>query len=397
MFEDLLEDINTVTRYEKGDRLSPINNAYFPAAISKANFHPIPTISEALVLSTKMCFIDGGSTELLRAPNFSLFFIRIYANIMLNKKTVDDKKIEFYCLAKTKIKEGKIFYDVNLLVDDMDKIQNNDKFNSIDDNKNSSNSKYLPAKEDLELFSFDKTIVVGENRAEISKLGEVARRFAELRLATVLIDEANYLKSEDIIILDGNLRATYTNETKYLNELYKKAKPKNIIITGLCKTSNLLTEKGNNIINVLNHLALENDEDDKSKANSQTYQNSKTWYYYPIFDIQEPKHKAEMMFVKLNASSEYIFRFEINKDQFNFSNIKDIEEVFTLLTKNSNDYSFPGYPYGLVKADQMARISNQEKDFLRSKILFSMKNKKDFDNMKQCLNALNAHDVLDGK
>ena len=240
----------------------------------------------------------------------------------------------------------------------------------------------MPDKEDLELYSFDKTIVIGENRAEISKIGDIARRFAEIKLATEVINTENEnhgLDHDDIIILDGNLRATYTNEDKYFNELYETASSKNILVTGLCKTSNLLTEKGNNIINVLQHLSPEGN-----------------WYYHPIIEINEPKHNAEMMFVKLNTASEYIFRFEIHKqhltNDLEFNN--KVNEILNLLIKNSNDYSFPGYPYGLVKADEFARISNQEKQYLKSKILFTLKKE---NNINACLKALDAHDVLDGK
>ena len=349
MYEEIIANINTVTEYKEGDMLSPLNNSYFSKPIIKDNFHNINSINT----NSKLCFIDGGSSELLKAPNFSLFFIRIYANITENNKTVTDKRIEFYCLAKTKVKDDELFYEVDLFGD------------------------VIIDKQDLELFSFDKTIVTGENRAEISKLGDIARRFAELKLATKMISE---LKQDDIIILDGNLRSTYTNEDHYLDELYKLAMDKNIIISGLCKTSNLLTEKGNNIINVLNYLA----EKNNIKNN---------WYYHPIMEINEPKHKAEMMFVKLNTSSEYIFRFEIYNQQFDKNKINN---VLDLLVKNSNDYSFPGYPYGLIKVDQLARISNQENHYLKSKILFNLKHK-DQKNINSCLKALDAHDILDSK
>lgn len=355
MYEDILNDINNVIEYKEGDQISPLNNSYFPKPISKDNFHVIST-QESSINNAKLCFIDGGSAELLRAPNFSLFFIRVYANISLENKTINDKKVEFYCLAKTKIKDEKIFYDVCL-------------FNL----SSTDNNQFLPDKIDLELFSFDKTIVMGENRAEISKLGDIARRFAEIKLATGIIPE---LDTGDIIVLDGNLRATYTNENKYLDALYKKANEKQVIISALCKTSNLLTEKGNNMITVLNHLSPQG-----------------LWYYYPIMEINEPKHNAEIMFVKLNLSSEYIFRFEICKQQFNINNLNPLLDLFV---KNSNDYSFPGYPYGLIKADELARISNQEKHYLKSKILFNLKHQ-DQKNINSCLKALDAHDVLDGK
>lgn len=382
MFQEILKDIITAAEFKEGDMLNPINKSYFSKPLSKDNFHAInltgfsglstsssPSSLFSTSPSSKLCFIDGGSAEIIKAPNLSMFFIRTYANITLNNKTIKDKKIEFYCIFKTKIKDEKIFYEVNFIL-------NSDKAN------NNEYAKYLPDKEDLELFSYDATIVSGENRAEISKLGDVVRRFAELKMAKLMAETE--LNADDIIILDGNLRATYTNEEKYLDALYGAASKNNIIITAFCKTSNLLTEKGNNIISVLNHVA----ELNSIKG---------CWFYHPIVEIKDEKHRAEMMFVKLNTLSEYIFRYEMYAQQFKLSPINVILSILTLLALNSVDYSFPGYPYGLIKADTMARVSNKEGEFLKTKILFSLESSSNFKDIRKSMNALNAHDILDRK
>ena len=145
-----------------------------------------------------------------------------------------------------------------------------------------------------------------------------------------------------------------------------------------------MTEKGNNIISVLNHVA----ELNSIKG---------CWFYHPIVEIKDEKHRAEMMFVKLNTLSEYIFRYEMYAQQFKLSPINVILSILTLLALNSVDYSFPGYPYGLIKADTMARVSNKEGEFLKTKILFSLESSSNFKDIRKSMNALNAHDILDRK
>ena len=55
------------------------------------------------------------------------------------------------------------------------------------------------------------------------------------------------------------------------------------------------------------------------------------------------------------------------------------------------DPVFIGYPYGLVEADRIARISNQEKESLKTMFLVKLRNK----NIEKYLSSVNAHEILD--
>ena len=88
------------------------------------------------------------------------------------------------------------------------------------------NDKFLD-EDDLLLDSFDETLKTGEHRVDISKTGEIARRLAELKIIDGLISE---LDSGDIILRDGDLQATVTNEGKYFDTIYKKALEKKVIM-----------------------------------------------------------------------------------------------------------------------------------------------------------------------
>ena len=67
---------------------------------------------------------------------------------------------------------------------------------------------------------------------------------------------------------------------------------------------------------------------------------------------------------KFHQRSEYIFRFEIFNEQK-----EKTKQVISELSRNSIDPLFLGYPYGLVIADEMARVSNNEAEYYRTKIL----------------------------
>ena len=70
------------------------------------------------------------------------------------------------------------------------------------------------------MSSLDETIKQVITRANISNMSNLIRRFAELKTAENIIDN---LSDNDIIVLDGSLQCTFTNEVKYINKLYEKA------------------------------------------------------------------------------------------------------------------------------------------------------------------------------
>jgi hypothetical protein len=298
--------------------------------IPKDNFIQINKIDS----NKKIAFIDGGSAELLKSNNFSLQIIRIVVIITQNNKKIKSIKNEFFLLAHSKLEQDKIVYESEIFQIKGDKI--------IDE-------------KDLRLDSFDETIKDGINRAEVSKIGDICRRFAELRLASKISDSLNY---EDIVILDGNLKINYKNESKYIKNL----KNKKTLFCSLSKTFRAFNNKGGSFSGNLNQLTNELDY---------------PWY----FKIEDNKYA-----VKLNKNSKYLFEFEI------LNNINPTN-ILSSLISNCNDAVFPGYPYGLILADKFARISNQEKEYLIN--LFKAKAGKNWTNIEKYLNSLNAHSILD--
>ena len=84
-------------------------------------------------------------------------------------------------------------------------------------------------------------------------------------------------------------------------------------------------------------------------------------------------------FVKLHPQARHIFRFEGDT------------ATIPHLVSQSSDSLFLGYPYGLIRADKMARVSNEEKKNLILNFMLRQENRE----IAEYLQATNAHDILD--
>ena len=290
----------------------------------------------------KIAFVDAGNAEIIASANFSLNLIRVCYVIYQNKKKIATNTFEVLAFVQAINQNNEIHYKVSFF-----QIRNNIGF------------------EEMSFSSFDRTLMLGINRAEISSVANSLRKFAELKVAKSISDG----KIADIIVLDGNLQSTLTNENNYLNELYGSCSKNNIILTALSKTTSLFTDNGNLLSVVLSSIS-----------------NYPSWFYYPIVEIKNFNHKAEMFFVKFHKDSKHIFRFEIFNEQKSKA-----EETFNILAGNCIDPIFIGYPYGLVEADKIARVSNNEKYSLKTMLLMKLRNR----NIEKYLSSVNAHEILD--
>jgi len=302
------------------------------------NFHSIEKINS----DKRVAFIDGGNAEVLGSANFSLNVISVGCVIYQNNKKASINKFEILAFVHSVEQDNEIYYKTTFF-----------------------QTKNLIKLNEMSFSSFDYTLMNGVNRADISSVANAIRRFAELIIAKLISDE----KKADIVVLDGNLQSTLTNEDKYLNELYESCAKNNVVLTALSKTNSLFTDNGNLLSVILDSISM-----------------LESWFYHPIADINNKNHKAEMFFVKFHNKSKHIFRFEVLNSQKMMS-----EEAIRILAKSCCDPIFIGYPYGLVEADRIARVSNQEKGYLKTMILAKLRNK----NIQSYLNTKNAHEILD--
>ncbi len=341
MFDKIVEKMLEITDDKMalaGSYAKFSGEGYKPFKIDVKNFHQI----EKTGLNKRIAFVDGGSSEIIGSANFSLNLVRVCYVVYENGKKISAKKSEALAFAQAATQNGEIHYKTSFF----------STANSI-------------GMDEISFSSFDRTLMLGINRAEIGSVANAVRRFAELRVAKSVADD----KTSDIIVLDGNLHGTLTNENEYLDDLYESCGKNSIILAALSKTTSLFTDNGNLLSAVLGSI---------SPLNS--------WFYHPIAEINNPSHKAEMFFAKFHPKSRHVFRLEI----FNMQKAK-AEEAINELAGNCTDPVFIGYPYGLVEADRIARVSNHEKESLKTMLMVKLKNK----NVEKYLSSVNAHEILD--
>jgi hypothetical protein len=342
--KELAQHIEGMSKLAEDDRLlMPGSRAY---AVDKNNFHTIKEFCSG----KKLCFVDGGNSEIAAAANFSVQFIRIAAITMHLNKTVSAKRAEFFALCMATAPDaaapggGKKYFCTTHFF--------------------SKDTLNLPGLS----FPADAANSAREGN-ELSAIGNNVRRLAELEIARQAVAG---LEDGDILVLDGTLEAKTALEKEYIDRLYEAAKKKDVLVMSIAKTTTLLTEKGNSASVMLFRMGPKT-----------------AWYYYPIADINNPMHKAAILFAKLHHKSAYAFRVEAYKEQLP---MVYMDKVIGFLAYNSKELSFPGYPYGLIKADRTARVSEKEKLMLKARLGMLLESKAD---IVPYLTSLGAHDVLD--
>jgi hypothetical protein len=219
----------------------------------------------------------------------------------------------------------------------------------------------------------------GFSLPNIEIFGGIAMRFAEWTYGTKFI--SNELAEDSIFVRDGSLQAGYTGETKFAEELYRVAIDKGVVVTGLSKTCRLITQYGNSLNSLIHYIG------------NQKYPNN-SWYYHPVIRYAKSQEKADLYFVKLNKNSAYSFRMDILLDQAISMTEAQREIIISNIAHNSNDLSYPGYPYGLIKADQLAAVSIRELEPQKVQLIaeFDQDDYNEF--ILPRLRSVNAHDLL---
>ncbi|MCE7743625.1 MAG: DNA double-strand break repair nuclease NurA [Candidatus Heimdallarchaeota archaeon] len=311
----------------------------------------------------RIAFIDGGNQEIIRAPNFSIQINRIFYNIFNGKENEKQTKLnmgfEFFSLTYSLIEKNKLKFKTSLFP------------------LKEEHRQFLPNEKDLCFSSTDKTMVMGIQRADISVVASVARKFSELNFASEVVKKE--LTNNNIVVLDRILQTPYTNEPIYIKKLQHYAQKNNVHLLGLSKSCELHTTTGISLLGAIAKLAK------NKKINGM--------WYYPVAAISSNDHKAMILIVKLHPMAKRIFRLEIFFEKPNLE-IKIPEEVLSNLALNSTDLSFPGYPYGLIKVDALARVRNREMERYRLLFLSEIAKQKKWEKVSKYIYASDAHDIL---
>jgi len=189
---------------------------------------------------------------------------------------------------------------------------------------------------------------------EITSVAGIIRRLAELNMASKIIEGA--------VLVDGSIKAKIGQELNLIKRLKDKQ------IGFLSKTSKILTKNASSLNFILNELGPKS-----------------SWYYNPVFEIKNPNYLGELSFVKLHDKSKYVFKLETMKGIH-------LKEFVELIKTNSNDSVFLGYPYPLIEADNLARVKNEEREYMKSILLSKLENN---ERLQFLLTSVDAHDILD--
>jgi len=296
--------------------------------ITNERIFPIPEINDY----RRLGFVDGGTATILNAADFNISLNRV-AGVICEKNEIRNlsktpRIIEFYSATVLEASvENKIVYTTRLFP------------------RESNFYEYLPKEDIIIPLNELRTLMGFRFIPNIEIFGGVAMRFAEWSYAIKLIE--NELEHGDIFIRDGSLQAGYKKEISLVRKLHSIAEEKNVYITGLSKSCRLITENGDALQSLIDIIA------------SNKYPEER-WYFHPIYKLTKADNLADVYFVKLHKYARSPFRFDIFLAQSEKLDQKEKEVIISNISNNSKDLGFPGYPYGLIKVDQLSRISIKE-------------------------------------
>ncbi|MBI5389323.1 hypothetical protein HZB01_03000 [Candidatus Woesearchaeota archaeon] len=332
IIHDLLQDLHD--GMEQGQRIFFGNAAYDSLTINTNNFHPIP---EAAGFQ-QLAFVDGGNQEIMGGSNFTLQLQRVAVCVYSHLKCIRHLTYQYLLYLKAKRIEGKLCYEAVRYSEEP----------PLD----------LPP---LRFNPFDPCLVQGTFRADIRKVADICRRIAELRVAALTAQ----ILSGGLLVIDGTLQTSHPYEEQSLTQLKEQ---KTCLFCSVAKTDSFITDRGNSVAYLLQQMAPVG-----------------SWYYHPSFTLKQGT-AVDIAFAKLHPKSNYLFRIEFLLEQ-------DKQQLFSSLAKHATDPVFLGYPYGLVLADQLARIQNSEAEMTRTTLAVRLG--QDWKRFLQHATSRNAHAVLD--
>jgi hypothetical protein len=314
----------------------------------------------------KLGFVDGGTASILNGADFNISLNRV-AGIIFEKDKVKrlvrtPDLVEFYSATVLEsLSDGKLAYITKLFP------------------REQSFRFYLP-RNDINVTLDEARMKYGLRfMPNIQSFGGEAMRFAEWSYATKFVEDE--LNEGDIFIRDGSLQTGFPNESSLAKDLYSLAKNKQVYITGLSKSCRLITEIGDALMPLIEMI-----------GNSQ-YPEEK-WYYHPIKQMTEADNMADVYFVKLHEKGRSPFRFDIYVEQSKNLTQNQKEDIISNIALNSNDLSFPGYPYGLIKADLLSRVGVREIKPQKIQLLSQFDSEIYNKFIIPRIRAVDAHDIL---
>ncbi|BAM69717.1 conserved hypothetical protein [Methanothermobacter sp. CaT2] len=340
IFDRIAETLQATVR-------SDIGRPYFRSAryrvheFSRDNFLSIKGGEER-----RMAFIDGGNSPILEGPTISVQLNRVALGLFMGTRRIQPEippVVEFLSVMRIHPGNEMCTFQIHPIMEDY--------------------REFLPDEEDLHLELGDAELF------DESTLKGLPRRFAEWSMARRALDE---LQDGDILVRDGSLQASFEKENSYIRKLWEESG--DIHIAGLSKTCTLYTTTSMSLLAAIGRLAADCDMEGG-------------WCYHPI--AVRTDRATTLTAVKLNPAGR-IFRMDILGE----CGRDDAQVVASALSENARDACFPGYPYGLVDVDMRARVSGDEVEIYRRRLLSQVRDREVLEGIRDEVDALNYHDEL---
>ncbi|RMF05446.1 DNA double-strand break repair nuclease NurA [Candidatus Woesearchaeota archaeon] len=348
-------------------------------------------------------FIDGGQAALIENSDFCLSFIRIGA--FRQSRNNDAEKNETQGPEaqkglgsaemamrdqKRKGKQGRAkvseFY-IAVKAESEDTPEKNEKTGLP-----GFKSEIVSIKDEIGLEEFLKHIeqatIAGTDasnrRREAPEAAALIRRILEICAARALLHEES--SRDTILVLDGHLEWEDNQERKFLAELLKEADEKETAVAALAKKTGMTSEDGKSVVSLLKVLekktditgnwiaALEGSSSEKENARND--------------NDNRKEARVKTYFVKLHPKSRFVFKLQIPAE-----NSESADLIAGWLSRVSKDPVFLGYPYGLIMADRIARVSNREAEYEKTRL--KAKLGREWRDVEDALAMPDAHSVLD--
>ncbi|GGM68345.1 hypothetical protein GCM10007108_03070 [Thermogymnomonas acidicola] len=346
---EAIEYLGKVYRAREPGRLQVKGNSS-SYEISPRNIMPIEGEWSGLI-----GVVDGGNQGIVEGPGCTVQFNRVYGGIWDSRSAsfVEEYTEEF--VSVTTVGSGEVKTALMPL----------------------SGAHALPREEDLVFRAGDPSLLGPSGRMDMSLLSSVARRFSERSMASFI---SSRLSDGSVLLLDGTLQSTFTNESAYLSNLVSRCRSRGVFLSALAKTSNMVTDTGVPLYHAV------------STAERQSL--VRPPWFMPLADIYFKDHKVRMHAVRMHPMGR-IFRFEMNLEQaLELEREKRTGEVMSALLSTSLDPVSPGYPYCLVHADTMARVTGDEASMLRALAVSSAFDAGLGDMLQDIVESVDYHDVL---
>lgn len=310
----------------------------------------------------RIAVVDGGNGRLEETASFSVMINRTYFSLFKGKRRERPKtrsRIEFFSTTVVSIPKDetkdRIKYSIRLYP------------------QKPEDAEYLPDAADLHQ---DRSY---PGFHELAQVDSMARRFAEWRMAAHVA--RTELAGGDILIMDGSLQTGFKREKRYADALYDRAMENGVIVCGLSKTSMMLTESGEPLLARVEEISKEAGHG---------------MWYVKVADRASPDGRVVVLVAKFHPRSEFVFRIEMLRDQFQDMDAVKINDILSSIAANAEDVSMLGYPYAAIDADRFAQVRNNELDMYRSMLRSETVNvpELDWERIYRYCNALAAHERL---